>query len=111
MSKGGEGREPRAESPEPGALQPRGAYSRPSASDPGPSLSPNQLAWRRFQGKRLAMGSGWFLLAVALFLLVWSCLEHPILASRLSKTMTKTPTSLSEYQLLRPCAAYMFCFD
>src|SRR5439155_18735532 len=111
MSKGGEGREPRAESPEPGALQPRGAYSRPSSSDPGPSLSPNQRAWRRFQGNRLAMGSGWFLLAVALFLLVWPWLEHPSLASRLPKAMTWPPTSLSDAQFQRPGAEHWFGTD
>jgi len=57
------------------------------------------------------MGSGWFLLAVALLLLVWPWLEHPSLASRLPKAMTWPPTSLSDAQFQRPGAEHWFGTD
>src|SRR6266576_2216574 len=61
-------------------------------------LSPNQRAWRRFWRNRLATGSGCFLLAIALLILIWPRFEQSGVARHLPKAMTWSSTTLSDAQ-------------
>src|SRR5438094_3486557 len=69
---------------------------------PRPHRSPNQRAWRRFRRNRLTLASGFFLVALALLILVWPLFDLPGIAPRLFKAMTCSPTTLSEAQFQPP---------
>src|SRR6266480_4630397 len=74
-------------------------------------LSPNQRAWRRFRRNRLATGSGIFLSAVVLLILIWPWFEQPGVARHLPKAMTWPSTTLSDAQFQPPSAEHGFGTD
>src|SRR5216117_3001232 len=74
-------------------------------------LSPNQRAWRRFRRNRLATGSGIFLSAVVLLILIWPWFEQPGVARHLPKAMTWPSTTLSDAQFQPPGAEHGFGTD
>src|SRR5213596_2195264 len=78
---------------------------------PRPHRSPNQRAWRRFRRNRLTLASGFFLVALALLILVWPLFDLPGIAPRLFKAMTWSPTTLSEAQFQPPDGEHWFGTD
>src|SRR5437588_3131975 len=86
-----------------------------SAGRPRPDtrvhLSPNQRAWRQFRRNRLATGSGFFLSAVVLLILIWPWFEQPGVARHLPKAMTWPSTTLSDAQFQAPGAEHGFGTD
>lgn len=110
MSEPGQSPEPdRRNSPAPAAATPA---PRPGpAPGRGPDLNPNQRAWHRFRRNRAASGSGIFLGALALWILVQPWFEWPPLASRLPAALTWTATDLSDAQFQPPDARHWFGTD
>ena len=74
-------------------------------------LSPNQKAWRRFKGNRVAVFSGVFLLATFSLVLAWPILSSPAIAVRLPKAVGHSPLALSESQFTAPTAEHWFGTD
>src|SRR6266496_4138052 len=74
-------------------------------------LSPKRQAWRRFRRNRLATGSGLFLFAVGLLVVMWPMFRSPGIAAHLPRAMTWSPTALSEEQFQAPGGEHWFGTD
>ena len=75
-----------------GTLNPLAAVSQPSTINSQPHLSPNQKAWRRFKGNRLAVVCGIVLAILVLIMLLWPMIS-PYKPNVLSDAQFQPPSA------------------